>query len=235
MRPSKNTDQLLIQAARELIFQKETLQIGLREVANHAQVNLGMFKYHFKNRDDFFEKVLQGNYEEFYAALKNAAENGEVEKTQDSAKNNAKDKKKKTKSLAKSDLKRLKDALCVISFFFVDNQEIIVAIIRGAINGDIAALNILRKNLHRHLGVIINLIDKCQRNGELKEMPLFTLFVMLMTSINGPTLMWRALTKNKMLKATIPILTKTKEKDVISKKAIETRIDYILNILQKQT
>ena len=52
-RPSKNTDRLLIEAAKELIPEAGFKGLKIREVARKAGVNLGMFNYHFKTKEKF--------------------------------------------------------------------------------------------------------------------------------------------------------------------------------------
>ena len=58
-RPSRNIDQLLIAAALELLPNAGTSVLTIRQVCQHAGVNLGMFHYHFKTRDVFLRAVLR--------------------------------------------------------------------------------------------------------------------------------------------------------------------------------
>jgi AcrR family transcriptional regulator len=68
-RPSQNTDQRLIHAARRLLPETGCEGLKLRQVASRAKVNLGMFHYHFKTKDEFLRQVLQQVYEEFFREL----------------------------------------------------------------------------------------------------------------------------------------------------------------------
>ena len=69
-RPSQNIDQLLIDAALELLPQTGVRKLSIRQVAQHAGVNLGMFHYHFKTKDAFAAAVLQQLYDGMFASLK---------------------------------------------------------------------------------------------------------------------------------------------------------------------
>src|SRR5512141_2104228 len=68
-RPSRNLDQALLQAGRELFPAAGCAGLSVREVAQRAGVNLGMFHYHFKTREAFLRALLQSVYEEMYAQL----------------------------------------------------------------------------------------------------------------------------------------------------------------------
>ncbi|MDQ3261334.1 MAG: TetR/AcrR family transcriptional regulator, partial [Pseudomonadota bacterium] len=68
-RPSRNIDQLLIYAARELLPEIGARDLSIRRLTERAGVNLGMFHYHFKTRENFLSIVLQGMYEEMFSRL----------------------------------------------------------------------------------------------------------------------------------------------------------------------
>src|SRR3954463_6524207 len=72
-RPSRNLDRALPAAGRELFPRRGCAGLAVREVAEAAGVNLGMFHYHFKTREAFLRAVLQGVYDEMYAQLSAAA------------------------------------------------------------------------------------------------------------------------------------------------------------------
>ena len=68
-RPSRNLDQALLEAGRELFPDRGCAGMSVREVADKAGVNLGMFHYHFKTREAFLRALLQAIYEEMFAKL----------------------------------------------------------------------------------------------------------------------------------------------------------------------
>src|SRR5581483_5845523 len=56
----------LIEAGREMLRESGLGRVNLRQVAARAKVNLGMFHYHFKTKDQFIRAVLQDCYEKFF-------------------------------------------------------------------------------------------------------------------------------------------------------------------------
>src|SRR2546423_12744118 len=68
-RPSRNLDRALLAAGRELLASRGCAGLSIREVADAADVNLGMFHYHFKTREAFLRTLLQHTYEEMFGVL----------------------------------------------------------------------------------------------------------------------------------------------------------------------
>src|ERR1043165_4984962 len=68
-RPSRNLDQALLAAGRALYPSRGCAGLSVREVADAAGVNLGMFHYHFKSRDAFLRALMQQAYEEMFSSL----------------------------------------------------------------------------------------------------------------------------------------------------------------------
>lgn len=209
MRPSKNTDQQLILAARELLLEKRSLSIGLREVASRAGVNMGMFYYHFKDKEDFWLKVLQEFYEEFFLDLKidsNASE---------------------------SALENLRSSVAYISKFFIKNRELFIALFCSAVNGDEVTNQFLKKNFLRHIRILLNLIKKSQRQGDLCALPPFTILTMLMGGTNIPTFAFLAFMKGPLGGTKLRSIGATKE-SIMSDESIDERIEILISALRKK-
>ena len=68
-RPSRNLDRALLAAGRELFPARGCAGLSVREVADAAGVNLGMFHYHFKSREAFLRALLQSVYEDLSSEL----------------------------------------------------------------------------------------------------------------------------------------------------------------------
>ena len=68
-RPSQGIDQALLRSGRELFATSGCDGLSLRALAEHAGVNLGMFHYHFKTKDNFLRALLQQLYEEVFARI----------------------------------------------------------------------------------------------------------------------------------------------------------------------
>jgi AcrR family transcriptional regulator len=147
-RPSRNLDRALLAAGRELLPQRGCAGLSVREVAEAAGVNLGMFHYHFKTREAFLRALLQSMYEEMFAQLTFQGE------------------------AAWGPLENLRAALRFLGRFLRDNRPILARVMGDALCGDPIALEFLRNNLPRHLGLMRQLIALGQEQGAIAPMPL---------------------------------------------------------------
>src|SRR6187399_656329 len=68
-RPSRNLDRALLAAGRALLPEVGCAGLTIRQVAEVAGVNIGMFHYHFKTREAFLRAVLQSVYEEMFVSF----------------------------------------------------------------------------------------------------------------------------------------------------------------------
>jgi AcrR family transcriptional regulator len=64
-KPSQTYERLL-QAGLELLDENGFEGLKIRQVTEKAGVNLGMFHYHFKTKDEFTRQVLKHLYEKFF-------------------------------------------------------------------------------------------------------------------------------------------------------------------------
>jgi AcrR family transcriptional regulator len=146
-RPSRNLDRALLAAGRELLPSRGCAGLSIREVAEAAGVNLGMFHYHFKTREAFLRALLQTMYEEMFSQLsfQGSAEWGPLD--------------------------NLRAALRFLGRFLRANQPILARVMADALCGDPIAVEFLRTNMPRHLGVMHALIVQGQVQGELRRLP----------------------------------------------------------------
>src|SRR5438034_5067381 len=154
-RPSRNLDRLLLAAGRELLPRRGCAGLSVREVAEAAGVNLGMFHYHFKTREAFLRALLQQTYEEMFARL---AFESHLAADPAAARFDA--------------LSNLRAALRFLGRFLRDNRPLIARVLADALCGEPIALDFLRANMPRHLGVLQTLIAAAQEAGSLRRMPL---------------------------------------------------------------
>src|SRR5438067_777861 len=124
-RPSRNLDRALLAAGRELFAMRGCAGLSVREVAEAAGVNLGMFHYHFKTREAFLRAVLQSVYDEMYTQL--------VVLTARPA------------AIA-SPLEQLRLALRFMGRFVRENRPVLARVIADALCGEPIALQFLRDN-----------------------------------------------------------------------------------------
>ncbi len=199
-RPSRNVDALLLKAGRELFPQTGAAAMSVRKVAERAGVNLGMFHYHFGNKDEFVRRVLQQLYDEMFANLELAASAGPA-------------------------VDALRAALCVLGRFARDHASLLRRLLIDALSGEPQAGAFLRANVHRHLGVIRGLIEDGQREGVLKAMAPAQALALLAGSVAAPLLVAASLSERGLARRE----TATRfAKDVATDAAIAERADCAL-------
>ncbi len=142
-RPSRNLDRALLAAGRRLFPERGCAGLAVREVAQAAGVNLGMFHYHFRSREAFVRAVMQQAYEEMFASL--ALELDARAGT----------------------LAALRAAMAVLGHFVRDNRAFVARILADAMGGEACAREFLKENVPRHLEVLRALVERGQREGVL--------------------------------------------------------------------
>lgn len=200
-RPSRNIDELLLQAGRELLPETGCKSLSIRQVAERAGVNLGMFHYHFKSRENFVRTLLQQIYEDMFSRLSPQP------------------------GTDMSPLDALRAAVRVIGRFARDNRRLLLRIVADALGGDALALEFLRANLPRHLSVVMGLLAACQSAGMLRPMPLPQAMGFLAGSVASPILIGTAIAESGF--APSPMMAGF-EAAVLSDQAIDARIDMAL-------
>ncbi|HYC35724.1 MAG TPA: TetR/AcrR family transcriptional regulator [Usitatibacter sp.] len=143
-RPSRNLDRALIAAGLALFPSRGCAGLSVREVAEAAGVNLGMFHYHFKSREAFMRALLQGLYEDMFSQL---SFQGRPEW---------------------SALENLRAALRFMGRFVRANRPVLARVLADALCGDAIAREFLVANAPRHLGVMQALVRDAQVAGELR-------------------------------------------------------------------
>jgi AcrR family transcriptional regulator len=203
-RPSKDTDEKLLKAARALIGEAGISGLTLRAVADKAGVNLGMFHYHFGNKEKFIQRLLQDIYEEFFGRLSLESQAGS------------------------GAINRLRGALLVFGKFSRDNRKLFVALMTEALQGDKNCLRFLQANIPRHIRVVSGLIEEGQREGELKKIPITIAVAFALGGMGSPNLVASAMER---FGARFPLGKQAVKStgDFLSDQAIELRADLILS------
>jgi AcrR family transcriptional regulator len=205
-RPSKNTDQLLINAARKLLPLTGCSGLNIRQVAEQAGVNLGMFHYHFKSKSEFTQRVLSEVYEEFFKVLVMSAETeGPPEK-------------------------RLRDALVVMGRFTRERRSLMVALLRDVLNNDAEVIRFLKKNLGRHFSHLLGLVKECRKEGDYQGLPDPVVLLMLLAMVGVPHLMIEVLSRSKVIHP-FGLKRAVLHVALLSDGALQKRIDLALNLL----
>ena len=198
-RPSRNIDRLLLAAGRELYPATGTAGLSVRKVVARANVNLGMFHYHFRTKDAFVRQVLQAAYEEMFANLELAAS-------------------------AKAPRTALRAALNVLGRFGRDNAPLLRRLVADALAGEPLAVEFLRSNMPRHIGVILGLVAAGQRQRVLRRMAPQQALAFLAGSVAAPIVVVGAIVE----RALVPGVTSDLAALVASDDAIAERVDCAL-------
>ena len=201
-RPSRNIDELLLQTGRELLADSGASALSIRRLTRQAGVNLGMFHYHFKSRENFIRTLLQQMYDEMFASL-----SVQVERQQTS-------------------YETLRSAVRVLARFGRDNRRLLLRISLDALNGEVLAAQFLQSNLPRHVQVIIGLIVAGQNEGVLRKVPVMQALAFLAGSVAAPILMGTAAVASGLVPAAV---TAQLEAEMLSDEAIDQRIDMALH------
>ena len=200
-RPSRNLDRALLAAGRALLPRRGCAGLSVREVAEAAGVNLGMFHYHFKSRDAFLRGLLQSMYEEMFSQLTIQ------------------------RDAAWGPIENLRAALRFLGRFLRDNRPILARVMADALCGDPIALEFLRSNMPRHLGYMQQLIQMGQRQGVIKAMPIPQALGFCAGSLAMPIIFGGAVAETGVLK---PAATRTLQSQLLSNAAIDERIEMAL-------
>ena len=200
-RPSRNLDRALLAAGRALLPRRGCAALSVREVADAAGVNLGMFHYHFKTRDVFLRELLQSMYEEMFSQL--------TERRYD----------------LESPVESLRAALRFLGRFLRANRPMIARVMADALCGDAIAIEFLQKNMPRHLGYMRGLVELAQEKGLLAPMPVAQALGFCAGSLAMPIIFGGAVAESGALPKP---MARALEKELLSDAAIDARIELAL-------
>ena len=130
VRPSKNCDRLLLDAGIELLKEKGITGISVRQICDRAGVNLGMFTYHFRTKENFLRQLLTQAYDEFFRHI--------VTGVQD----------------VDNPLERLLTVLDQAVDYIDSNRELARALFKDGVRGTPLVAEMVSNNFPRHLKVI---------------------------------------------------------------------------------
>jgi AcrR family transcriptional regulator len=203
-RPSRHLDRALLAAGRELLPLHGCSGLTIRQVAEAAGVNIGMFHYHFRTREAFLRAVMQGAYEEMFSQF--------------------------TLGLAKeaSATANLRAAFRVLGRFLQGNRAFITRILADALHGEAVARDFLKDNFPRHLSVLMMLVASGQASGELRPVAPSQAIAFCASAVAMPILAGGA-----MADASVPgaAFARDLRSEVLTPEALDERIDLALAAL----
>jgi AcrR family transcriptional regulator len=203
-RPSQNIDDQLIASGIALLPDTGCAGLSVRKLVEHAGVNLGMFHYHFKNKDNFIRVVLQRLYEAMFSDLQLHAEgDGDA-------------------------IASLRAAVGVLGGFARQHRAMLLMLVSEAMQGEPLALEFMRANLPRHLGVIASLVARGQAAGRIVDVPVPQLLPFMIGSIAGPILAGGAVERHGAMP---PVLAAMAQGALLSADALSIRIELALRAI----
>jgi AcrR family transcriptional regulator len=192
-----NADRLLLTAAKEIAKQQGCSGLRIRDVADRAGVNLGMFHYHFRNKKRFTRALMQ--------ELSEASRDGE------------------------KGIVQLRNSLLAVGLFNRDNRQLLASLFKDILNEDQEVVHFIRQNAPRHVAVVRELIEKCQREGSIAKLPLPQVMSFIMSGLNFPNIVASIVEQAGIGSRT---WIKAQMQTVTSDAAIAQRVDLVLKGLR---
>jgi len=203
-RPSRNIDQVLLASGRRLFPEHGCAGLSLRRLATHAQVNVGMFHYHFQSKDNFLRVLLQQMYDELFLQLQAQVAQGGTA------------------------IQRVRQALCLLGRLMREHGAWLGRVWSDAGQQEPVALQFLQNNGSRHVLLLLGLLEQAAQEGDLVPMAPMQRFTFLMGAVVAPMLIApRAIQWG----IAPPQLSEQVQADVLSDHGIAERVDRALAAL----
>ncbi|MEK7389329.1 MAG: TetR/AcrR family transcriptional regulator [Elusimicrobiota bacterium] len=164
-RPKGDADARLLRAGLKLSREKSFGAVSVREACRRAKVNLGLFHYHFKNRESFRERILEAGYQEFFSRLTISA-GGQGDPPE-----------------------RLRKVLRAIARFSIERRRTIAGLLKDALNGDRQVARFAARYFPHHLPIVLSIYREGLKKGRFRKLEEPLLLSFLMGSLNAPGLM----------------------------------------------
>lgn len=179
-RPSRNQDQLLIEAGKRLFPKFGASGMSLKTICEEAAVNMGMFNYYFKTKSNFICKVLESLSDE-------ASQNAEREPRGGA-----------------TSIERLRHFLTTMGCNFRNHRKVALAMYRDFLNQDRDVSAFVIHRSEREMQFLEPLIVACQEDGSIdKKLSVHEVIVFCKSAVNSPIILSEALgrgrTRSKLL------------------------------------
>ena len=202
-RPSGDTEKRLLEAGRKQLYKTGITGLRLRQVAQEAGVNLGMFHYHFGSRDEFVTRLLKDIYKDFITRLRiDTAPNLPPEE-------------------------RLRRAITSMGLFVRENRVLIATLLADALSGDKSAAKFIRDNFTEHVGMLAGLLRECRESGAIADLPEPLLLSTIAGSLAAPAMMVTGLEKTGA-KSALGLSMPQVNEALLSNRTIKLRVDMLM-------
>jgi AcrR family transcriptional regulator len=200
-RPSQNIDKALLDAGLALLPKTGSRDLSVRQLVEHAGVNLGMFHYHFRTKENFVRAVLERVYEQMFSELVLQV------------------------NPATPAPANLRNLLSTLAKFARKNRLLMARLVSETMSGERLPADFLRRNVPRHLKLIAEVVARGQREGTIVAVPVPALVAFIVGAVAGPLLIGSALEQHGLLP---PPAAAALKSHVLSAAAIERRIDLVM-------
>ena len=203
-RPSRQIDQALLASGAALYPQCGCGGLSVRAVAAHAGASPGMFHYHFESKDAFVREVLQRFYEDLFSQIALPARQ------------------------AGEPLQRLRQVLLALGRLLRQHALVLRRVLADAEAGHAVAVDFLRRNMPRHVKLLLQLLAEAEAAGQIAPRPPLLRLTFVLGAVAMPVLAASMLKEQGLLPALArPMVVP----QVLSDKAIAQRAEMALKAL----
>ncbi len=203
-RPSRQIDQALLASGAALYPQCGCGGLSVRAVAAHAGASPGMFHYHFESKDAFVREVLQRFYEDLFSQIALPARQ------------------------AGEPLQRLRQVLLALGRLLRQHALVLRRVLADAEAGHAVAVDFLRRNMPRHVKLLLQLLAEAEAAGQIAPRPPLLRLTFVLGAVAMPVLAASMLKEQGLLPALArPMVVP----QVLSDEAIAQRAEMALKAL----
>ena len=203
-RPSRQIDPALLASGAALYPQCGCGGLSARAVAAHAGASPGMFHYHFESKDAFVREVLQRFYEDLFSQIALPARQ------------------------AGEPLQRLRQVLLALGRLLRQHALVLRRVLADAEAGHAVAVDFLRRNMPRHVKLLLQLLAEAEAAGQIAPRPPLLRLTFVLGAVAMPVLAASMLKEQGLLPALArPMVVP----QVLSDEAIAQRAEMALKAL----
>ena len=203
-RSSRQIDQALLASGAALYPQCGCGGLSVRAVAAHAGASPGMFHYHFESKDAFVREVLQRFYEDLFSQIALPARQ------------------------AGEPLQRLRQVLLALGRLLRQHALVLRRVLADAEAGHAVAVDFLRRNMPRHVKLLLQLLAEAEAAGQIAPRPPLLRLTFVLGAVAMPVLAASMLKEQGLLPALArPMVVP----QVLSDEAIAQRAEMALKAL----
>ncbi len=142
-RPSHNIDVLLFEKGQELLLEVGFDKFSVRNLCKKAGVNLGMFHYYFKTKENFIELLIEQVFAQYLNEQKEAA-------------------KKHAKAIDK-----LRAVICQRAVTGLKNKRLLFMFFKELINRSFD--KIIKRHRKEELKFLVPIIEQCKKDKDISR------------------------------------------------------------------